>query len=118
VGAGHYFGFALANPHYYRLMFQMAAPGQPVEIPEDMEHVGKRAFGFIRSCISEGIALGRFRTDFEEIVLSHNAWAHIHGAVALALADQLTMLNDVQQAAFFESMVESGVRGLFPECDD
>jgi AcrR family transcriptional regulator len=119
TGARCYLRFARINRHYYRLMFEMgdcpkekmAAEREDGEMP-----VGLRAFGFIRQCVSEGIALGRFRTDFEEIVLSHTAWAHVHGAVALLLAGRLAMLTEDQQEAFFESIVESSVRGLLPDC--
>ena len=119
TGARHYLRFARVNPHYYRLMFEMADCPKKPQIDasgNETPHVGQQAFGFIRRCVSEGIAQGRFRTDFEEMVLSHNAWAHIHGAVALLLANRLEMLTPQQQESFFESMVETGVRGLLPDC--
>jgi AcrR family transcriptional regulator len=126
AGARRYFQFACNHAPYYSMMFEMA-DGAPLMEPSDEattnavtqtsahEHIGKRAFGFIRQCVSEGLAQGIFRTDYEEIVLAHTVWAHIHGAVALALANRLGMMNEAQQEAFFECMVESGVRGILPD---
>jgi len=117
TGARHYIRFAVAYPHYYRLMFEMdAGTKSPRETPEESAQFRHRAFMFIYRCIAEGAAQGRFRTDYEEILLAHTAWSHIHGAVALALAQRLEMLSEAQQESFFELIAESGVRGLLPDC--
>jgi AcrR family transcriptional regulator len=117
TGARHYIRFALANPHYYRLMFEMDQGAKSLrETSEESAQFGHRAFMFICGCIAEGTARGQFRTDYEQILLAHTAWSHIHGAVALALAQRLEMLTQAEQEAFFELVVESGVRGLLPNC--
>jgi AcrR family transcriptional regulator len=115
-GGRGYIQFALENPHYYRLMFEMADSAPTPGTPGQKRESAVRAFGFIRRCVSEGMAQGRFRTDREEIILSHTAWSHVHGAAALALAHRLTMLTPEEQQQFFDSVAEAGVRGLMPDC--
>jgi AcrR family transcriptional regulator len=107
VGARGYIQFALDNPHYYRLMFEMVASAETLGTREHKRESAVQAFGFIRQCVTEGMAQGRFRTDREEIVLSHTAWSHVHGAAALALAHRLSMLTPEEQEQFFDSVAEA-----------
>jgi AcrR family transcriptional regulator len=115
-GGRGYIQFALDNPHYYRLMFEMTDSAPTLEGQGQKRESAVRAFGFIRRCVAEGMAQGRFRTDREEIILSHIAWAQVHGAAALALAYRLTMLTPEEQEQFFDSVAAAGVRGLMPDC--
>jgi AcrR family transcriptional regulator len=115
-GARRYIRFALAHPHYYRLMFEMVDSAETLGTREHKRESAMQAFGFIRRCVAEGMAQGRFRADREENILSHTTWAHVHGAVALALAHRLEMLTPEQQEAFFDSVADAAVRGIMPDC--
>jgi AcrR family transcriptional regulator len=115
-GARGYICFARENPHYYRLMFEMVDSAETLGTREHKRESALQAFGFIRQCVAEGMAQGRFRNDREEIILSHTAWSHVHGAAALSLAHRLEMLTPEQQEEFFDSVAEAAVRGLMPDC--
>jgi AcrR family transcriptional regulator len=110
-GAKHYIQFALKNPHYYTLMFQLDEEGKVTAIKQQME-VAQRAFGFIRQGVTEAIAQGYFRNDLPEIVQSHILWSHMHGAVALQLAGRLGMLPEELHPLYWEQITEVSLQGL------
>jgi AcrR family transcriptional regulator len=112
-GARRYFEFARTQPHYYAIMFEICDDDFEQAIGPKPE-IGTRAFGFIRSAVQDGQARGLFRTDIPEPVLAHVIWAHIHGAVALGLAQRLSMLPQEHHPAFFDGVVETTLRGLRP----
>ncbi len=111
-GGKCYTQFALENPHYYTLMFQMAEVGALETILEQKDKMGREAFSFIRNCVSDAIAQGYFRGSPPEIIQSHILWSQIHGAVALALAGRLAMLPEEYHPAFWDSMIEVSLHGL------
>lgn len=109
---GHtYLDFALSQPHYYKIMFQIEAETLFQRCaPEDSMAV--HAFGFIRRCITEGQAQGKFRSEEPEPILSHIAWANIHGAASLAISGRLGMLPPEAHRPFFQSLIDASIRGL------
>ncbi|GAB4456152.1 MAG: TetR/AcrR family transcriptional regulator [Armatimonadaceae bacterium] len=112
-GTKCYFEFAFENPHYYTLMFQMDDDGV-MEIKQTLE-VAQRAFGFVRTCVSDAITQGYFRDDLPEIVQSHICWAHMHGAVALHLAGRLSMLPEECVPMFWDNITEATLIGMLKQ---
>jgi AcrR family transcriptional regulator len=110
---GHaYLDFALSQPHYYKIMFEIEANPIVKDEAKREDSVAPRAFGFIRRCVAEGMAQGTFVTREPEPVVSHVIWAHIHGAASLALAGRLGMLPPEAHRAFFQEVIETTIRGL------
>lgn len=110
-GAHAYFDFALTQPHYYRLMFQLEKG--VVEPCDDKAALGANTFGFIRRAVVEALNQGKFDASLPEPIISHVIWAHVHGAVSLALTGHLGfMLPQAYHTAFFEEVVETTLRGL------
>jgi AcrR family transcriptional regulator len=109
-----YVAFAFEQPHYYALMFQLTDGGEEKGLPHlaEIMEAGAAAFEIIRSCVRDGQESGQFRTDIPEPMLSHAVWAHIHGVVALGLAQRLTMLEPHKPASLFEATIEVTLQGL------
>lgn len=80
--------FALANPHYYRLMWgaQGVAPG--CDQPTPLRSQGQRAFGALLVAITRVLAsLDRPARDAEPLALS--VWSTVHGFTSLEMAGAL-----------------------------
>jgi AcrR family transcriptional regulator len=112
-GAHVYLDFALTQPNYYKLMFEVG------DIERDQacmaeNDIGMRAFGFIPLCLAEAIAQGKFAPVPDLWLASHAIWAHLHGAASLALAGRLAKLPESQHRAFFDAVIELTLRGLTP----
>jgi AcrR family transcriptional regulator len=109
-----YIAFAFEQPHYYALMFQLTEGGEKQGLPHlgEIMEAGAAAFEIICSCVRDGQASGQVRTDQPCEILSHAVWAHIHGAVALGLAQRLEMLDPQHHDLFFETSIEVTLRGL------
>jgi len=110
-GGAIYFDFALQQPHYYKLMFQLDALEMGEACLEKPSN-SMQAFGFIRTCVTEAMEQGTFRTDIPEVIVSHTIWAHIHGAVSLALDRRLFHLPEEAHPAFYAAVLETTLRGL------
>ena len=110
-GGARYFEFALTHPQYYKLMFQLEVSGMEAVCIEKPE-VGMQTFGFIRACVIQAMEQGQFRKEVPEIIVSHTIWAHIHGAVSLALDRRLFHLPQEAHHAFYANVVETTLRGL------
>ena len=107
---GHaYLRFALAQPQYYKIMFELEDNRVDKEDEDSMAH---RAFGFIRRCVTEGVAGGAVTDAVPEPLLSHVIWASVHGAASLALAGRLGMLPPEAHDSFFDALVEATLRGI------
>lgn len=80
-----YVGFALEDPHAYRIMFELEPP-EACDPPRPEEG---RAWTVMRSCVGEAVEAGMLEGDAE--VLAHLLWSSVHGLVALHLAGKLVL---------------------------
>ncbi|WP_293485713.1 TetR/AcrR family transcriptional regulator [Phenylobacterium sp.] len=80
-----YVNFAFANPHTYKLMFDL---NQPLEgdYPELVE-AGRRAHANMTAWVEDLIAAGEMAGDAEEIGAMF--WAATHGVIVLEMAGKL-----------------------------
>lgn len=109
-----YLEFALTQPHYYRLMFQL-------EKNEMMEKYmpqcasAQATFGFVLLAAGDAIASGQFAPDRPAIVVAAGIWAAMHGAVSLALSGHLhVMMPPEWDGIFFDHMIESAIHVNLP----
>jgi AcrR family transcriptional regulator len=81
-----YVRFALENPAAYKLMFDMAQPGEEARFPE-LARAGERAHAnmsrYVRELVEAGVLQG------DPVVLGYVFWATIHGLIVLQLAGRL-----------------------------
>ena len=116
---GHaYFEFAFAQPHYYRIMFQLEdkelmchfmAQSQDHQAAMEM---ASASFDFIRRAVTEARAQGLFRTDHSIEAVSHAIWAGLHGAVSLTLSGHIDFkLPKEHHAEFYETVIENTLDG-------
>jgi AcrR family transcriptional regulator len=80
-----YVDFALAEPHAYRLMFELGQP-DPDGHPE-LREAELRAWAPLREAVRAAVEAGRLRGDVD--LLAHGFWAGVHGLVSLQLAGKL-----------------------------
>lgn len=80
-----YIAFASENPDHYRLMFMI-----PPTVRKDLscrDDPSQDAYAFLREAVSQGLAEGRFRSEFENAEeLTQILWAGAHGLVSLHIA--------------------------------
>lgn len=112
-----YIAFAFEQPHYYALMFQLTEGEEELEEAQQAAHAcilesGAAALELLSSCIREGQESGQIRADLPWPILSHTTWSHVHGVVALALAQRLKMLDDQYHPILFEATIDVTLRGL------
>ena len=80
-----YIEFGLDNPHHYRATFMMPIPeGIDPEKYVKPESPGIQAFDFLRRCVYDCIAAGKFNTADAELA-SQTLWAGIHGITSLLI---------------------------------
>lgn len=83
-----YAGYARTNPHHYRLMFMTRAPlsDAPHEPYAFKGNPESDAYELLVVCMSEAIAQGRLRKQFQDPhLVAQITWAAIHGVIALEL---------------------------------
>jgi AcrR family transcriptional regulator len=80
-----YVRFAMANPHSYKLMFDLNQPH--VEKYPDLIAAGQRARATMTDHVKDSIAAGLYAGDPQQIGLM--MWAAAHGVVVLQLAGML-----------------------------
>ena len=100
--------FALANRHFYAIMFEDAIPR---EHPSDEDEVGEHAvaaFGALVRNVEAAAAAGRIEAaDPREV--AQQIWSAVHGAVALELKG-LVLTPDPE--ATYRATVDTMLRGL------
>ena len=111
-----YIDFALTQPHYYQIMFQLGDRMLCADY-EDQKVTGHRAFDFICRCVAEAVEQGRFKPVAHEAVMAHAIWAMVHGAVSLTLAGRLKMLPEEAHTEFYKTVIHTSLRGLCIETD-
>ena len=80
-----YVEFGLENPHHYRSTFMTPLPE---EVDKERylrpESAGIQAFDFLRRCVYDCIAAGKFKTKDAELA-SQTLWAGVHGITSLLI---------------------------------
>ena len=110
-GMHAYIRFGLENPHHYRATFMMPIPeevGQKKLAKQDSP--GMQAFDFMRRCVYDCIAAGKFREKDAEL-LSQTLWAGIHGITSL-LITHCKRFPWVEQDKLTHCVVDTLVAGL------
>ena len=111
IGAA-YVDFALEHPEQYRFLFMMKHPA-------DVEHAGKDnpeedAYGFLRGTVSECIASGRLRPEYDDADrVAQVCWASCHGVIALHMffeKDEWVNWKDPRKTA--QLMMDAQIRGM------
>jgi AcrR family transcriptional regulator len=100
--------FALANPHFYAIMFEDAVP-HDFDNPEVGEHADAAFNALIR--IVELTAAAGAIAAANPAEVAQQIWAAVHGAVALELKG---LLQTPDPAATYQSLLDTLFRGLAP----
>ena len=96
-----YFKFAFANPHAYRIMFELEEPID--ESHEELRREARRAHEFITRQAHEMVKAGVIDVDPE--LFGWSMWAATHGLVMLAQAGMLHDAPDLGRLAEFHGML-------------
>lgn len=100
--------FALANPHFYAIMFE-----ETISHEHDSEEVGEHAsaaFGALVRSVELGMAAGAIAAaDPREV--AQQIWSAVHGFVALELKCRV---QTPDPRATYEAMLDTVLRGLAP----
>lgn len=127
-GGRVYLDFAVSQPHYYDIMFRIAAQALGGQSALD-DSMGPRVFGCIRRAVHDAIARGQIargdgeNDELHELLVSHTIWAGLHGAASLTLSGMLLLHHHspnpnterdmgAERAAFLAETVEMILRGL------
>ncbi len=104
-----YLDFALTQPHYYRLMFQLEKSGMMEKYMPQCASAFS-AFGFVRQAAGEAIASGQFVQTVPDVVVACQIWAAMHGAVSLALTGHLHFMMPAElDQTFFAHMIDAAI---------
>lgn len=104
-----YADFALTQPHYYRLMFQLEKTAMMAKYMPQCA-AAQSTFGFVQQAAGEAIASGQFVPDRPAIVVAAGIWATMHGAVSLALSGHLhVMVPPEWDQSFFDHMIATAL---------
>jgi AcrR family transcriptional regulator len=100
--------FALANPHFYAIMFEDAIPHM-FDNPEVAEHA-EAAFNALVRVVELTAAAGAIAAP-DPVEVAQQIWSAIHGAVALELKG---LIQTEDAAATYQASLETLFRGLAP----
>ena len=104
--------FALANPHFYAIMFEEAVPHRH-ESADLEEHAGA-AFGALVRLVELASASGVI-TAPNPVEAAQQIWSALHGAVALELKG-LVLTPDPE--ATYAALLDTMIGGLAPKADN
>jgi AcrR family transcriptional regulator len=93
-----YVNFALAEPHAYRIMFEL----DPAQRPALRADADLRSWKFMHKTVEDAVAAGVLVGDPD--VLAHLLWSSVHGLVALHLSGMLIMGRQLHE--LIEAMLE------------
>ena len=80
-----YVKFGLSNPHHYRATFMMPIPdGFDDKKLSQPDSPGMQAFDFLRRCVFDCVAAGKFRSNDAEMI-SQTLWTGVHGVTSLLI---------------------------------
>jgi AcrR family transcriptional regulator len=106
-----YAEFGLENPHHYRSTFMTTLPDEfDHEKFVKPESPGIQAFDFLRRCVYDCIAAGKFKTMDAELA-SQTLWAGAHGITSLLITH--THFPWVGKEQVIRGMIDTLVAGLF-----
>lgn len=94
---------ALADPHFYRVMFERT-PAEPVAAAD------RATFAVLRDAVGRLLGARGIDRDADEPALG--LWAQVHGLVALELAGLLPGTPD-ERTARYERVLRAAGRGVF-----
>ena len=100
--------FALANPHFYAIMFEDA-----IQLEHDSAEVelhARASFGALVRNVELAAAAGVIAAP-DAFEVAQQIWSSVHGAVALELKG-LVLTPD--PAATYQALIETVIRGLAP----
>jgi len=100
--------FALANPHFYAIMFEDAIPHEH-DSPEVHAHA-QAAFGALVRMVELAAAAKQIAAP-DPTEIAQQIWSAVHGAIALELKD-LVLTPD--PAATYRAFLDTVLRGLAP----
>ena len=100
--------FALANPHFYAIMFEDAIPHM-FDNPEVAEHA-EAAFNALVRVVELTAAAGVIAAP-DAVEVAQQIWSAIHGAVALELKG---LIQTEDPAATYRALLGTLFRGLAP----
>jgi len=104
--------FALANPHFYAIMFEEAIPHRHES--EDLEEHARAAFGALVRLVELASASGVISAP-DPAEAAQQIWSALHGAVALELQG-LVLTPDPE--ATYAALLDMVIGGLAPEADN
>jgi AcrR family transcriptional regulator len=104
--------FALANPHFYAIMFEEAIPHKH-ESQDVEEHAGA-AFGALVRLVELASASGVISAP-HPVEAAQQIWSALHGAVALELKG-LVLTPDPE--ATYAALLDTVIGGLAPKADN
>jgi AcrR family transcriptional regulator len=102
--------FALANPHFYALMFEEATPHEHEHEDNEVATHARAAFGALVRTVELASAAGVIEAR-DPVELAQQVWSATHGAVALEMKG-LVLTPD--PAATYRDFVDTIIRGLAP----
>jgi len=100
--------FALANPHFYAIMFEDAIPHE-FDNPEVAEHAEAAFYALVRTvefCAAAGVIAAA-----SPVETAQQIWSTVHGSVALELKGLIQTENP---AATYQASLDTLIRGLAP----
>jgi hypothetical protein len=105
-----YVRFGLENPHHYRATFMMPIPeGLDKEECAKPDSPGLQTFDFLRRCVYDCIATGKFRSQDAEVI-SQTLWCGIHGVTSLLIT--YPQFPWVGQSQVIDSVVDTLIGGV------
>jgi AcrR family transcriptional regulator len=102
--------FALANPHFYAIMFEGAIPPERVHDNEEVDAHARASFGALVRIVELASAAGVIEAP-DPVEAAQQIWSAVHGAVALEM--KCLVLTPDPGATYTEFM-ETVIRGLAP----
>jgi AcrR family transcriptional regulator len=100
--------FALANPHFYAIMFEDAIPHE-FDNPEVAVHA-EAAFHALVRMVELSAAAGVIAAP-DPVEVAQQIWSTVHGAVALELKG---LIQTEDPAATYRASLDTLIRGLAP----
>ena len=106
-----YIKFGLNNPHHYRATFMMPIPeGFDHEKHSQPDAPGMQAFDFLRRCVFDCVAVGKFQSQDAELI-SQTLWTGVHGVTSL-LITHCKGFPWVDHDQLAQSVVDTMIRGV------
>jgi AcrR family transcriptional regulator len=107
-----YFRFAMAEPHFYRVMFMLAPKSLAWEqVPEARQQRINGTFEFLVDRVRAASETYTLVSD-DARQLAGSIWAHCHGLVALRFDGHFAQLSEAEFEAFYTTSLDMHLNGL------